>query len=71
MQLLENCQRPLFFCFTETWLTSNDHDDFHNPKNDQYVCSRFDRAKGHFKKGRRCNAAYTKNLSSKIEEGSK
>ena len=33
------------YCFTETWLTSNDHDDFYNPKKDQYVCFRFDRAK--------------------------
>ena len=60
------------FRFTETWLTSNDHDDFYSPKKDQYVCFEFDRAKeGISKKGRRCNAAYTKNLCSKIEEGSK
>ena len=40
------------FCFTETWLTSNDHDDFYNLKKDQYVCFRFDRAKeGISKKG--------------------
>ena len=40
------------FCFTETWLTSNDHDDFYNPKKDQYVCFRFDRAnEGISKKG--------------------
>ena len=40
------------FCFTETWLTSNDHDDFYNPKKDQYVYFRFDRAKeGISKKG--------------------
>ena len=40
------------FCFTETWLTSNDHDDFYIPKTDQYVCLRFDRAKwGISKKG--------------------
>ena len=40
------------FCFTESWLTSNDHDDVYNPKKDQYVCFRFDRAKeGISKKG--------------------
>ena len=40
------------FCFTDTWLTSNDQDDFYNPKKDQYVCFRFDGAKeGILKKG--------------------
>ena len=40
------------FCFTETWLTSNDHDDFYNPKKDQYMRFRFDRVKeGVSKKG--------------------
>ena len=32
-------------CFTETWLTSDNHDDFYIPKKDQYKCFRFDRAK--------------------------
>ena len=45
-------ENTVFFCFTETWLTSNDHDDFYNLKKDQYVCFRFDRAKeGISKKG--------------------
>ena len=40
------------FCFTETWLTSNDHDNFYNPMKDQYLCFRFERAKeGISKKG--------------------
>ena len=61
-----------FFCFTETWLNSKDHDDFYNPKKDQYVCFRFDRAKkGILKKGGDVNATCIKNLCSKIEEGSK
>ena len=59
------------FCFTETWLTSNDHDDYYNPKKDQHMCFRFDRAKGGIlKKGGGVMLLY-QNLFPKIEKGSK
>ena len=53
-EIVGELTKNTIFCFTETWLTSNDHDDFYNPKKDQYGCFRLDRAKEGISKKERC-----------------
>ena len=43
--IVEELPNNTIFCFTETWLTSNDPYDFYKPKKDQYVCFTFESAK--------------------------
>ena len=37
-EIVRELPENTIFCFTKIWLTSDNHDDFYNPKKDQCVC---------------------------------